>query len=198
MKTDPRVDAYIRNAEPFAQPILSYLRVLVHEACPEAEETLKWRMPFFTYKGILCGMAAFTEHCSFHFWNGAHVVENAYEAEGMGQFGKLRSVKDLPPDKKLIGYIKKATAMREAGIKKQVKSSPKAKKELVIPTVLIAALKKNKKAAATFEAFSYSHKKEYTEWIAEAKRPESVTKRLETTLEWLTEGKPRNWKRQNC
>jgi len=199
-KKDPRVDAYIAGAPDFAKPILTHIRAVVHAACPEVEETLKWRMPSFLYRGILCGMAAFKQHCTFGFWKGALIVDaNGRRAdEAMGQFGRLTSVKDLPAKKVLSAYIHKAMELNESGVTSPKPKKAKAKKELAVPPDLAAALKKNAKARATFEGFSPSHKREYIEWITEAKREETREKRLATTIEWLTAGKPRNWKYMNC
>jgi uncharacterized protein YdeI (YjbR/CyaY-like superfamily) len=198
-KKDARVDAYIAKAADFAKPILRHLRNLVHTACPEVEETIKWRFPTFIYKGMLCGMAAFKEHCTFGFWKHALIFgeqENSAD-DGMGQFGKLTSVSQLPKDKVLLGHIKTAMRLNEEGIKVAL-PKPKARKELTVPDDLLAALKKNKAAGATFANFSYSHRKEYVEWLTEAKREETRQQRLATTIAWLAKGKPRNWKYANC
>lgn len=199
---DPRVDAYIAKAADFAKPILSHIRELVHGACPEVEETMKWSMPFFTYKGMLCHMAAFKNHCSLGFWKSALVMGKQQPTNssdsGMGQFGKITSLADLPSDKKMVGFIKEAKRLNDEGVQKPSKPKAKGPKELPIPAELMAALKKNKKAAVTFEGFSYSHKKEYVQWITEAKREETKAQRLATTVAWLSEGKPRNWKYANC
>lgn len=196
---DPRVDAYIADAADFAKPILLRLRKLVHAGCPAVEETLKWSMPAFTHKGILCGMAAFKQHCTFGFWKGELIFgTREKENEAMGQFGRITSLADLPADKVIVGWVRKAAELNQAGVKKPVAPRPKVKKALVVPANLRRALQKNKKALATFEAFSYSHKKEYVEWLTEAKREETRTKRLKTTLQWLAQGKARNWKYENC
>jgi uncharacterized protein YdeI (YjbR/CyaY-like superfamily) len=199
-KKDPRVDAYIAKAAPFAQPVLRHLRKLVHTGCPDVEETLKWSMPSFTYKGILCGMAAFKEHCTFGFWKHDLVVgaQGAPKAEeAMGTFGRITKLSDLPSNEVLLGYVRKAVELNDAGIKKPA-SPKKPREELKIPSSLMEALKRNKKALETFEEFSYSHKKEYVEWITEAKRDETRDKRLATAIAWIAEGKPRNWKYANC
>src|ERR1051326_3969483 len=195
---DPRIDAYIAKSADFAKPILAHIRKLVHQGCPEVEEAIKWNMPFFMYKGMFCQMAAFKTHCSFGFWKSKLVMgkatpPNDEDKDGMGQFGKISSLKDLPSDKKMLAYIKEAKRLNDEGIQKPSKPKPQGPRELVIPTELTEALKKNKKAAATFDAFSYSHKKEYVEWITEAKREETKRQRLATTVAWLTEGKSRNW-----
>jgi uncharacterized protein YdeI (YjbR/CyaY-like superfamily) len=197
-KKDARIDRYINDAAPFAQPILKHLRKVVHQGCPEVEETMKWSMPFFMYKGVLCNMAAFKEHCSFGFWKSKLILGKNAKDDGMGHFGRITSLSDLTADRQLLGYIKEAVRLNDTGAKVPGRGKPKEKSPLVIPDYLSAALHQNKKARETFESFSYSHQKEYVEWLAEAKRDETRAKRLETTLAWLREGKPRNWKYQNC
>jgi len=197
-KTDPRVDAYIENAADFAKPILKHLRKLIHRACPEVEETIKWKFTSFMYKGILCGLASFKEHCTFGFWKHDLVVGKAGKGdEAMGSFGRLTKLSDLPSDSVIIGYIKKAMKLNDEGIKVP-RPARAAKKELVVPDYFLAAVKKNRKALAAFENFSYSHKKEYVDWVTEAKREETRTERLATTVQWLSQGKSRNWKYANC
>jgi len=200
--TDPRVDAYIEKSAPFAQPILRHLRALVHEACPEVEETIKWGFPHFMYKGMLCAMAAFKQHCALHFWRGGRILDpkDNRSDEAMGQFGRIASLADLPPKRVISGYLKKAMQLNEAGAPtpRIKRKSSGDKKELTIPDYFTASLKKNKAAKTTFEGFSYSHKKEYVEWITEAKTEETRQRRLQTTLEWLAEGKARNWKYEKC
>lgn len=196
-KRDPRVDAYIDEAAEFAQPILKHIRELVHRHCPQAEETLKWRMPTFMHHGMLCGMAAFKQHCAFGFWKHKLVVGVERDDTAMGQFGCIKSVKDLPSPKLLAGYIKKAMQLNEEGVtvpRAPAKSRPAPK----APDDLAAALKKNKKAAAVYAAFSPSAQREYVDWISEAKRNETRAKRLATAIEWIAEGKQRNWKYMNC
>ncbi len=190
-KKDPRVDAYIAKSADFARPILTHIREVVHKGCPEVEETIKWGMPHFDYKGMLCGMAAFTEHCSLGFWKHRLVVP-AKEG-GMGHFGRITSLKDLPPDRVLVSYVREAARLNEAGVKAPRKAR-EPKRALATPSDLAAALKKNAKARATFEGFSPSHKREYIEWITDAKTEETRKKRLDTAVEWMAEGKPRNWK----
>ncbi len=199
-KKDPRVDDYIAKSAEFARPILKHIRGLVHEGCPEVEETLKWSMPSFVYKGLLCGMAAFKEHATFGFWKHELVVGEATKQDGMGQFGRITSLKDLPSDKTLLSYIRKAAQLNDAGIKAPSKTrvKPGAKRELAVPDYLMAALKKNKQALTNFEKFSYSHKKEYVEWLTGAKREETRQKRLATALTWIAQGKSQNWKYMNC
>ncbi|HEY4127785.1 MAG TPA: YdeI/OmpD-associated family protein [Gammaproteobacteria bacterium] len=194
-KKDPRVDAYIANSPDFAQPILKHIRKLVHQADPEIEETLKWRMPTFTHDGIVCGMAAFKQHCALGFWKGKLIVDGKGRRvdDAMGSFGRIKSLKDLPSDAKLLGYIKKAVKLNQEGAKVPGRSKRKAT-ALRVPAYLAAALKRDAKAAATFKALSTSHRNEYVEWIAGAKQAATRDKRLATTLEWLAEGKNYNWR----
>jgi hypothetical protein len=192
-KRDPRVDAYIANSADFAKPVLRHIRALVHEACPQVEETIKWRMPHFDYDGILCGMAAFKEHCAFHIWKGSLIVGGG-APEAMGNFGRITKVSDLPSKTTIMGYIKQAMKLREDRVKNPTRSKPRKQSEVVVPIELASALKKNKKAAAAFEGFPPSHKREYAEWISDAKREETRRRRVETAVEWMIEGKSRNWK----
>ena len=198
MARAPRIDAYIERAAPFAQPILAHVRALVHEACPEVEETIKWGMPTFVHAGaILCGMAAFKQHASFGFWKHALVVGEGEPRDGMGSYGKLASLKDLPSEKTLLAHIRKAMQLNEDGVKAPArKSAPKPPPEA--PADLVAALNKNKAAQATYDAFPPGCKREYVEWIVEAKREETRAKRLAQAVEWMAEGKRRNWKYENC
>ena len=197
---DERIDAYIAKSAEFARPILVHLREVVHAACPEVEETMKWSFPNFMYKGILCSMAAFKEHCAFGFWKGSLVLKQEGDdaRDGMGHLGRLTKLSDLPSKKVLTGYIKDAMKLNDAGVKSPTRSKPKRPKEVIVPHELTSALGQNKKALATFEKFSPSHKREYIEWITEAKTEATRTRRLETAIEWMAEGKPRNWKYMNC
>ena len=201
-KKDPRVDAYIAKSQDFAKPILEHFRELVHKACPVVEETIKWGTPFYDYKGPLCMSAAFKAHCAIVFWKAPvmkdkKLVENAKSEEAMGHLRKITSLKDLPKDKVLISYIKESVALNEAGIKNPSRQK-KDKKELVVPEYFLKALKKNKKANETFKNFTYGKQKDYVEWITEAKTEETRNKRMATALEWLAEGKARNWKYEKC
>ncbi|HEV3236156.1 MAG TPA: YdeI/OmpD-associated family protein [Gemmataceae bacterium] len=198
-KLNPKVDAYIDKSADFAKPILTHLRQIVHEACPDVEEAMKWSVPNFMYKGILCNMAAFKAHCAFGFWKSSLIVKNNGKAEkAMGQFGRITKLADLPSKKVLIGLIGEAVKLNDEGVPSPTRSKPRTNKEVVVPEYLTAALAKNRKARTTFEKFSPSHKREYVEWITDAKTEATRTKRLTTTLEWLEEGKPRNWKYMNC
>jgi uncharacterized protein YdeI (YjbR/CyaY-like superfamily) len=197
---DARVDAYIAKSAAFAQPILTHLRDIVHATCPEVEETMKWSFPHFMYKGMLCAMASFKEHCSFDFWKASLIVArtDGKAEEGMGDFGRITKISDLPPKKVLTGYIKTAMKLNEDGVKKPTPPKPKTPKELVVPDDLAKALRADAAARATFEKFSPSHKREYVEWITEAKTEATRMKRLQTAIEWMAEGKARNWKYMNC
>jgi len=197
-KTDPRVDAYIANAEPFAQPVLNHLRRIVHAACPNAEETMKWSFPHFDYNGqMMCSMASFKKHCAFGFWKAQamsdpHKLFNPEVA--MGHLGKITSVKDLPSQKILTQYIKEAMKLNDEGVKFPGRVKAPANKELAVPEYFTKTLSKNKAARKNFDAFPYSHKKDYVEWITEAKTDATREKRMATAVEWITEGKSRNWK----
>jgi uncharacterized protein YdeI (YjbR/CyaY-like superfamily) len=195
---DKRIDAYIAKAAPFAQPILEHLRALVHKAVPQVTETVKWGMPFFEHEGPLCNMAAFKQHCAFGFWKASllkdsHGLLQQMEKSAMGHLGQIRGLEDLPADKVLMAYIKEAAALNKEGVKAPPKA-PKTKEELEVPDYLKKALARNKAAAKTFENFSYSNRKEYVEWLTEAKTEDTRIKRLDTAIEWMAEGKPRNWK----
>src|SRR5262245_10811494 len=190
-KKDPRVDAYIEKSADFARPILEQLRATVHETCPDCEETMKWSMPHFEYKGPMCGMAAFKNHATFGFWKGSLVLPDAGTAvakDGMGHFGKLTGVADLPPKKTIAGYIRKAMALNDQGIQVERKPKP-APKPVKVPADLAAALKKSGKARTAFDAFSPSHKREYIEWITEAKTDATRSRRLAQAVEWIAGGK---------
>jgi uncharacterized protein YdeI (YjbR/CyaY-like superfamily) len=197
-KKNPSFDAYIKAAAPFAQPILNHLRSLIHKACPEVEETIKWGFPHFEHKGVMCSMAAFKNHCAFGFWKSAimsdpqKIMEDK-DKSGMGNFRKITSLSELPSDKILIAYIKEAKKLNEDSIKLPARKKAVAKK-LVVPASLMKALKQNENAWENFGKFSYSNKKEYVEWIEEAKTEVTREKRIETAVEWISEGKSRNWK----
>lgn len=202
-KKDRRVDKYIQDCEPFARPILTHLRKNILQACPEGEETLKWGMPHLIYRGsILCGFAGFKQHCALGFWQGREVV-GGEKTEGAGHFGKITSLKDLPSPKALAGFVRKGMKLieaRGAGKKKASaraapKRIPKRQSGLLrTPPDLMRALRASKKALATFEAFSSSCKREYVEWIIDAKTEETRDRRVEQAVDWMSEGKKRNWK----
>ena len=194
---DPRVDAYIAKSADFARPILKEIRARVHAACPQVEETIKWGMPSFVHAGaILCGMAAFKQHASFGYWKHALVMGDA-ERDGMGSYGRLACVRDLPPKARMQADLRKAMKLNEDGVKpERRKSAPRPAPE--VPGELASALEKNKAAKATFDAFAPGCRREYIEWIVEAKREETRAKRLAQALEWMAQGKRRNWKYERC
>jgi uncharacterized protein YdeI (YjbR/CyaY-like superfamily) len=193
-RKDPRVDGYIERSADFAKPILSYIRDVVHEACPNVQETMKWSFPHFDYRGMMCSMASFKEHCAFGFWKGTLILDSmGRSTEAMGQFGRITKLSDLPSKKILKEYVRKAMELNESGVK--VDRGPKTPKKAVsIPQYFTAAVKKNKKALATYEAFSPSHRREYIVWITEGKNEDTRQRRLDQAIEWMAEGKPRNWK----
>ncbi|HSP46360.1 MAG TPA: YdeI/OmpD-associated family protein [Chthoniobacterales bacterium] len=193
---DSRIDAYIAKSADFARPILKHLRKVIHAGCPQVVETVKWSMPHFDHKGVMCGIAAFKEHCAFGFWKADLIFDRDKQPEknGMGSFGCIKSLKDLPNEKTLIGYVKKAAQLNEAGIKAPGRTPPKKREPLPTPDYFSAALKKNAKANKTFESLSPSHRREYLDWVTEAKREETQKARLATSIKWLAEGKRRNWK----
>ena len=192
---DRRIDAYIAKSARFAKPVLKHLRAVVHDACPDAEETLKWGHPAFMYKGMLCGMATFKEHCTFGFWkykliktSGGVLPEQAW-----GQFGRITKVSELPAERVIAGYVRQAMKLNLDGVSYQ-RAKPKPKPPVVVPADLKSALAKNRRAQATFEGFSPSARREYVEWLGEAKQAATRARRLETAIEWIAEGKSRNWK----
>jgi uncharacterized protein YdeI (YjbR/CyaY-like superfamily) len=202
---NPKFDAYISKAQPFAQPILCHLRELVHKACPEVEEEIKWSRPFFLLNGVILGnIAAFKEHCSVGIWG--HEMQQILNADGvkfegaMGTFGRITSLRDLPPDKVLLGYFRQAAGFVASGerTRSYVRPQRVAKTPVEAPAEFAAGLKKNKAAARVWADFSPSCRREYTDWIAEAKRPETRDRRIGQAVEWIAEGKQRNWKYQNC
>lgn len=198
MSTDKRIDSYISKSAPFAQPILRHIREIVHEVCPDADETIKWGFPHFQYHGMLCSMAAFKAHCAFGFRKAA-IMKNAVflkknQEDAMGHLGRITSLKDLPTDKQLKAMIGEAMMLNETGMSLPSAPKKKEKKDLNPPVLLLKKFEKSKKAAANFNAFSPSHQYEYIEWINEAKTEATLSKRVEQTIEWLLEGKRRNWK----
>jgi len=194
-KKDPRIDAYIAKSADFSKPILTRIRKLVHAACPGVTETIKWNSPFFEHKGILLATPAFKHHCALIFWKGRLLFKELPARDNpRKKFRRITSLADLPEDKILTSYIKKAIELNDAGIKNPVIRKLKSKRKLVVPAYFLAALTKNKNALATFENSTPSHKWEYVEWIAEAKREETRVQRLQTAIRWLAEGKSRNWK----
>jgi uncharacterized protein YdeI (YjbR/CyaY-like superfamily) len=197
---NPQFDTYIDRSADFAQPILNHLRKLIHKACPEVEEKMKWSFPNFEYKGsILCSMAAFKHHCTFGFWLGG-VMDDPEQIlikigeTAMGQFGRIKGLEDLPKDDIIIRYIHEAMRLTAERIKPPKKDITIEKVELTIPIELSDALQGNDKARATFDHFSPSKRKEYIEWINDAKTATTKEKRITTAIKWLAEGKSKNWK----
>jgi len=189
---DPRIDAYIANAPEFAKPILTHIREVVHGACRDVQETLKWSSPSFEYKGMLCGMAAFKQHATFGFWKHPLVTGAPREKGSMG-FSRLTKVSDLPSKKLLTGYVKKAMALNEQGVQMPRSTKP-PKPPAKAPSDLLAALKTNAKAKAVYHSFSPSAKREYVDWITQAKGEDTRARRVATAVGWMAEGKHRNWK----
>jgi len=191
---DSRIDAYIARAQPFARPILERIRKAVHTACPDVTETVKWSMPAFEYKGPLVGMAAFKAHCALAFWKPSLMksVPKDRGTDAMGQFGRFESLDDVPSEAALARAVREAATLNDLGVK--VPRTVKPKKPLKAPAYMLAAIKKNKKAQATYDSFSPSCKREYIEWITDAKTDATRDRRLETALQWMAEGKIRNWK----
>lgn len=199
---NPAFDAYIEKSADFAKPILNHLRSLVHQACPAAVEKIKWGFPNFEYKNeMLCHFASFKKHCAFGFWKGSlmqdqKLKENATSENAMGHYGKITSLKDLPADKLIIAHIKEAMKLNDDGIKVP-RTKPGNVSPVETPDYFLKEIKKNKKAFTIWEKFSNSHKKEYVEWIVDAKRDETREKRMQQAIEWIAEGKGRNWKYEN-
>jgi len=193
----PEVDAYIDRSPEYSRAILERVRKSFHRACPEIEETIKWGCPHFEYRGIVGSMAAFKKYVSFGFRQGKLLEDPQKLFTVMGKtamsYRDVVDASELPADRVLVAYIRRAVALNEKRIKAPAPKR-KRKPDLEVPAWFIRALKQNKKALATFEAFSASHKREYVEWLTEAKREATRRKRLATTLQWLAEGKPRNWK----
>lgn len=192
---DPRVDVYIAKSADFARPVLEHLRALVHEACQDVEETMKWSFPHFDYKGMMCSMAAFKNHCSFGFWKASLMKDAKKFASaadlGMGTFGRITSIKDLPPKNVMLRYIKEAARLNDEGVKVP-RTKAASKSPVRVPADLARALEKNKKAHEVFAAFSPSHKREYIEYITEAKRLPTRERRIGKTIELLGKGKSLN------
>ena len=193
---DPRVDAYIERAAPFAQEILRHWRATVHAHCPEVVETIKWGFPNFTYRDrILTSMAAFKAHCSIGFWHGAAAVGAAHAKDGaMGDLGRVASLQDLPAPAEQQAILQRAMRLIEDGVKARPAKAAAPRPPLATPDDLGAALQANAAARATFEAFPPGQQREYIEWIVEAKQAGTREKRLAQAIAWMAEGKRRNWK----
>jgi len=199
MSSDPRIDHYIAGRAPFLQRILHHLRMLVHRACPDVVETMKWSAPAFVYKGqLLCSFAGFRRHATFGFWRGREVVDDTPTGlDAMGQFGRLTRLEDLPDDHTLIALIGRAMALTDSGAKPpRAPRQPRA--EIAMPEDLAQALAADPVAAAVFAGFPPSYRRDYLEWITEAKRPETRSRRIAQAIEWIAQGRQRNWKYQEC
>lgn len=199
-KFDPRVDAYIAKSADFAQPILEYIREIVHEASPLLTESIKWGFPFFEYKGPICHMSSFKQYSALGFWKAALLSDPnkvlKFGDAKAGSLGEIRTIEDLPAKQILVDFVIQAIALNEHEVKVIPKKAPTEKKELIVPDYFIQFLAEDPKAVENFYNFSNSHKKEYVEWLNEAKSDETRQKRLATALEWISEGKSRNWKYQ--
>ena len=193
-KTNPKVDQYIAKSADFAKPILSHFRKIVHQACPDVEEEMKWSMPHFMYKGMLCGMAAFKKHCAINFWKGRLLFDGKHSDEAMGQFGRIDSLSALPNDKKMLRYVKEAVRLNDERAKMERPVKSREKKILQMPADFQRAIRQDQQAAAVFKKFSPSHKREYIEWLMQAKTDRTREKRLATSIAWIAEGKTRHWK----
>ena len=196
-----QIDTYIKHSAVFAQPILRHLREVVHRGCPGAQETIKWGFPHFEYHGILCSMAAFKEHCAFGFWKASLLTDPEKQlrkmgATAMGNFGRIGNLSDLPSEKILLSYVREAAKLNETGVRVPGRRKPAIKKDLSVPGYFMTTLRKNKKALETFNDFSYTNKKDYVDWVTEAKSEETRNKRLVTAIQLLAEGKIRYWKYQ--
>ena len=195
MHTDPRVDDYIAKSAPFARPILRKIRAVVHAGCPDVEETMKWSFPHFMHHGILCSMASFKAHCAFGFWKEQLMTgTSAPDGDVRPTFGRVTSVKDLPSRAAFIRLVREAVKLNEDGVKPVPREKKDRSRSVRAPADLLAALRNNAPARAAYEAMSPSHKREYIEWITEAKRDETRKRRVAAAVEWMAEGKIRDWR----
>ena len=191
----PRGDAYIERAGDFTKPILLHFRNLVHKAFPEITETIRWGFPHFDHKGIVCSMAAFRRHSAIGFWKQSLLDANIF-AEGknaMGSLGRITSLGDLPSDEQIMSLVRRAVELNMAGIK-QRKKDPEPTRELAVPADFATAIEEKEKPRTSFENMLYSHREEYIDWIEEAKTEKARKKRIATAIDWIAEGKSRNWK----
>lgn len=195
---DPRIDAYIAESWEFAQPILTHLREVIHGACPQVQETMKWSRPHFEYNGLLCGMSAFMAHCGFGFWKGALMFPGTSELAAAGHFGRIISVKDLPSKKVLAGYVKQAMLLNEEGAKAPARVKRATPRTLLVPDYFQAALQARAQAQEKFDAGSTSFQREYVDWLADAKTEATRLRRMDQAIDWTADGKGRNWKYEKC
>lgn len=190
--SDPRFDRHLQDAPEFARPLLHELRARVHAICPDVVESVKWRMPAFEFHGLLAGMAAFRAHCTFGFWKDRLLRSDAALAPLLDRLGRMTSVRDLPSKAAFAKVMKAAMRLNVEGIgAPRRRAAPRP--ELAVPPELVRALAASKRAKATFDAFAPSHRREYVQWIVEAKKDETRQRRIEQTIEWLAQGKHRNW-----
>ena len=195
MNTDPRVDDYIAKSAPFARPILRKIRAAVHAGCPDVEETMKWSFPHFMHHGILCSMASFKGHCAFGFWKEQSMTgERDRDGDVAPKFGRVTSVKDLPSRAAFVRLVREAVRLNEDGVMPPARQVPDRSRSVRAPADLLAALKNNARARAAYDEMSPSHKREYIEWITEAKRDETRKRRVATAVEWMAEGGIRDWR----
>jgi hypothetical protein len=197
---DRRVDAYIARLPDFSREICTRFRSIVHECAPEIDEDIKWGHPSFMHKGIVCGMAAFKAHVVIHFWKtalltGSH-ARRATDDKTLERLARVTSASELPPKTAIAGFLKAAVKLNDGAVKapSPTKAARKTRAPLRTPPIFSKALERNAKAKATYDGFSASHRREYVEWITEAKSSETRDRRIEQALGWLAEGKPRNWK----
>lgn len=197
---DPRVDEYIARSGDFAKPILKRLRAAIHRGCPAVAEELKWNAPFFVYKGILCMMAAFKRHCTFGFWKHGLLKKRVKKVLPvgtkimMGRFDRLDSQADLPDERTLVRLVREACVLNDLDLKTPRKVLPGKKRPLAVPTFFLQAVRANRKAWEAYKSGSYTFKKEYVEWVREAKSNDTRERRLRTAVAWMAQGKSRNWK----
>jgi uncharacterized protein YdeI (YjbR/CyaY-like superfamily) len=196
MSRDKRVDAYIAKAPEFARPILKHFREVVHEGCPDVEETIKWSVPAFTYKdSMLAAMSAHKEHCRLIFWKGDLIQGPHGEPAGPAALGKPAKLSDLPPRPQLLSYVRQAAKLNAAGVKlTRSRAKKPGKPAASMPADFNAALKKKKTALQNFASFTDAQRRDYIEWVMDAKREATRVKRIDTAVAWIAEGKTRNWK----
>jgi uncharacterized protein YdeI (YjbR/CyaY-like superfamily) len=194
---DPRVDSYIASAPEFSKPILVELRKRVHAACPGVVETVKWRMPSFEYHGLLAGMAAFKAHMTFGFWKDGLLRKEKEHAATVERAGCMKAFADLPPKTAFVKALQRAMQLNEEGVKAP-RMRDKPKKPIAVPPDFARALAASRKAKAVFDAFAPSCKREYLEWIVEAKKEDTRARRIAQAIDWIGQGKKRNWKYESC
>ncbi len=189
----PGVDAYIAGAPDYAKPILEHVRAVAHEAIPAVDEAIKWGAPHFMRDGMVCAIAAFKSYCGIRFWKEALLQADDASKQAIERYGRIASIEDIANDRGLAQMMKAAARLNADGVK--LPSRPKkAHPPLEVPAALRLALDADRTAAATFDGFSPSHQREYVQWITEAKTEQTRDKRIATAIEWMAEGKSRNWK----